>query len=76
MRELTFKSQRRNFTQLIKKRYEFYYGCKEDDTVKRWAPHICWVTCVRLPTGWENGSRQMSFAVPMVWGGTKRPLIR
>lgn len=37
------------------------------DQDKKWAPHICCVTCSRLLTGWANGSRHMSFAVPMVW---------
>jgi hypothetical protein len=65
--ELTFKSQRRNFTPLIKKCDELYFGCKVGDQDKYWAPHICCVTCVRLPTGWVNGSRHTPFAVPMVW---------
>jgi hypothetical protein len=65
--ELTFKSQRRNFTPLIKKCYELYFGCKVSDQDNYWAPHICCVTCVRLLTGWINGSRHMPFAVPMVW---------
>jgi hypothetical protein len=61
--ELTFKSQRRNFTPLIKKYYEFYFGRKVGEEDKSWAPHI---SCVRLLTGWVNGSRHMAFAVPMV----------
>jgi hypothetical protein len=31
------------------------------------APHICCVTCVKFPTEWVNISRQMPFAVPMIW---------
>lgn len=65
--ELTFKLQRRNFTPLIKKCYQLYFGCKVGDQDKSWAPHICCVTCSRLLTGWANGSRHMPFAVPMVW---------
>jgi hypothetical protein len=64
--ELTFESQR-NFTTLIKKCYEFYFGCKVGDQGKYWAPHICCVTCVRFLTGWVNGSRHTPFAVPMLW---------
>ena len=64
---LTFKSQRRHFTPLIKKCYEQYFGCKVGDQDKIWAPHMCCVTCVSLLTAWEKGSRHMYFAIPMVW---------
>ena len=70
VRELTFKSQKRYFTHHIKKCYELYFGCKLGDKVKRWVPHICCVTCVRLLTRWGNGSRQIPLAVPIVWGET------
>ena len=33
--------------------------------------NACWVTCVRLLTGWINGSRQLQFALPTVWRETK-----
>ena len=36
------------------------------DKDKSWAPHICCAECVRLLTGWVNGSRRMPFAIPMV----------
>ena len=65
--ELTFRYPTRSFPPLIKKCSELYYGCKVGDKDKSWAPHICCVTCVRLLTGWVNGYRQISFAVPMVW---------
>jgi hypothetical protein len=65
--ELTFRSQRQNFTPLVKKRYELYFGCKMSDVDKSWAPHICCVTCVTLLTGWVNCLRQMPFAVLKVW---------
>ena len=38
--ELTYKSQRQNFTPLVKKYYELYFGCKVDELDKSWAPHI------------------------------------
>jgi len=65
--EMTFQSQRQNFTLLIQKCYELYFGCKVGDQDESWAPHICCVTCVRLLTLCTNGSRQMPFAIPMVW---------
>ena len=65
--ELTFKAQKRNFTQLIKKCYHLYFGCKVGDQDKSWAPHICCATCVTLLTGWAKGIHHMPFAVPMVW---------
>jgi len=52
--ELTFRSQRQNFTPLVKKCYELYFGCKVGDLVT-------------LLTGWVNCSRQMPFAVLKVW---------
>ena len=36
------------------------------DKDKSWAPHICCAKCVRLLTGWVNGSRRMPFAIPLV----------
>jgi hypothetical protein len=66
--ELTFKSQRKNITHVVKKSYELYFGCKVGDQDKSWAPHICCASCVTLLTSWLNGkSRHMPFAVPMVW---------
>ena len=39
--EVTFVSQKRNMTAVIKKAYNLYYGCKIGDQDKSWAPHIC-----------------------------------
>jgi len=64
--EVTFKSQRPNFTPLSKICYELYFGCRVGSQDKSWAPHICCGTCVRLRKGWGNDSRQMPFAVPVV----------
>jgi hypothetical protein len=71
--ELTFKSQRRNFTPLTKKCYELYLGCKVGDQGKYCAYHICCVTCVRLLTGWVNGSRHTPFA--FLWFGGNQKAI-
>jgi len=66
---MTLISQRLNFTPLIKKCCKLYYGCKEGDKDKS-----C-VTCVRLLTWCVNGSRQMPFAVPVVWREPKDRLF-
>ena len=63
----TFRFQRWIFAPPIKKCYELYFGCKLGDKDKFWAPYICRVTCVRLLTACINSSRQMPFAIPMVW---------
>jgi len=44
---------------------DFILGVKGDQD-KSWAPHICCITCVRLLTGWVNGSCQIMFAIPLV----------
>ena len=51
----------------LKKWYELYFECKVGDQDKSWAPHIYCVTCVRLLTGWVNGSRQRPFYFLIVW---------
>jgi hypothetical protein len=58
------------------KMLHLYLGCKVGHQDKRWAPHICCLWRVRFLTGWVNGSRQMPFAVPMVWGQPKRTLVQ
>lgn len=65
--EITFVSQRRNLTPLIKKLYESYFGFPVRQQDKVWVPHICCVTCVGLLTGWEKRSRSMPFGIPMIW---------
>ena len=65
--EVIFKSRRRSFTPLSKKRYEHYFGCKVIDQDKSWAPHFCCVTCARRLAAWAKGSRCKPFAIPMVW---------
>lgn len=66
--ELTFKSQKRNFTVLVRKAYELYFGVKVINQDKAWAPHICCKTCLTLLTGWLKGAnRKMPFGIPMIW---------
>jgi hypothetical protein len=64
--ERTYKYQKRNFTPLIKKWYELYFGYTVSDQDKIRAPHMCYVTCVRLLTRWVNDLCQVLFAIPMV----------
>lgn len=54
-------------TPLIKKCYQRYFGCQIGDFDKNWAPNTCCVSCVRLLTGWKNGTHHMPFAIPMIW---------
>ena len=68
--EVRFKSRRRPFTLLVKKCYEYYFGCKVGDQDKSWFPHFCCVTCARLLAVRVNGSRCMPFAIPAVWRET------
>jgi len=65
--EMTFKSQRQNFTLLVKKCYNLCFGCKVGDKHKSLTPHICCVMCVRFLAGWVNDTHQMPFSVLMVW---------
>lgn len=65
--ELTFKSQRRNLTELVKQCYRDYFGFSVAHQDKNWAPHICCTTCVKNLTGWAKGKRYMAFGKPMIW---------
>lgn len=66
--EVTFASQKRSITTMVKKAYHLYFGCKIGDQDKRWAPHICCNTCATNLRQWLNRKRKsMPFAVPMIW---------
>ncbi|XP_050322654.1 uncharacterized protein LOC126754589 isoform X2 [Bactrocera neohumeralis] len=84
--ELTFTSQRRNFTSLIEQYYLDYFGFSVRNQDKSWVPHKCCVTCERLLLGWaKQESRHLSFAIPMIWtepkdhypnlSSAKRPIL-
>lgn len=65
--EVTFASQKRELTPLIKTAYYHYFDCKIDED-KPWAPHICCNSCAVNLRGWLNKTvRSMPFAVPMTW---------
>ena len=66
--EVTFSSQKRSITAVVRKAYYLYFGCKVGDQDKTWAPHICCNTCATNLRQWLNKKRKcMPFAVPMVW---------
>jgi hypothetical protein len=66
--EVTLASQKRAISPIVKKAYQFYFGCKIGDQDKVWAPHICCSTCARDLPKWLKGEKvAMPFAVPMVW---------
>lgn len=66
--EITFTSQKRSITGMIKKAYNLYFGCKIGDQDKSWAPHICCNYCGTALEQWLNGKKpSMRFAVPMIW---------
>ena len=66
--EVTFASQKRSITAMVKKAYHLYFGCKFGDQEKNWAPHICCNTCATDLRQWLNRKRKcMPFAVPMTW---------
>jgi len=66
--KFTLKKQKNKITHLIKKAYKLYFGCDLGDQDKKWAPHICCISCSRGLRKWLAGSAVcMPFAVPMVW---------
>ena len=66
--EVAFASRRRRITPTIQKAYFFYFGCKLGDQDKKWAPHVCCITCSSKLNAWVNGKgRCMLFGVPVVW---------
>jgi hypothetical protein len=66
--KVTFTSQKRPLTPIVRKAYHLYFGCKVGEQDKRWAPHICCNSCSANLCGWlHHKKRCMPFAVPMVW---------
>jgi len=53
---------------MVKKAYECYFGCKVEDQDKKWAPHVCCISCATILHEWlNNKGRSMRFALPMIW---------
>ena len=66
--KITFASQKRIITALVRKAYHLYFGCKIGDQDRSWAPHICCNTCATNLWQWSSRKRKyMPLAVPMVW---------
>jgi len=50
------------------KTYECYFGCKVGDQDKKWAPHVCCISCATTPREWLiKIGRSMPFALSMIW---------
>ena len=65
---VTFASQKRKVTAVVKKAYYLYFGCQVGDQDKSWAPHYCCNTCATNLHQWLSKKRKsMPFAIPMVW---------
>jgi len=65
---VTFARQRKAITAIVKKAYHLYFGCKNGEQDKSWAPHLCCRKCAANFSQWLNGKRHaMPFTVPMVW---------
>jgi len=53
---------------MVKKTYECHFGCKVGDQDKKWASHICSISCATILREWLNNKRRlMPFALPMIW---------
>lgn len=56
--EVTFASQKRSITPLIKKAYQLYFGYQIGDQDKQWAPHICCNACASNLRNWLNRKKR------------------
>ena len=53
---------------MVKKAYECYFGGKVGDQDKKWAPHVCFISCATiLLECLNNKGHSMPFAIPMIW---------
>jgi len=66
--EVTFSTRKRPLTPMVKNAYECYFGCKVGDQDKKWAPHVCCISCATTLREWlNNKGRSMPFTLPMIW---------
>jgi hypothetical protein len=71
--EVTFATPKHPLTPMAKKVYECYFSGKVGDQDKKWAPHICFISCATiLLECLNNKGRSMPFALAMIW---KEPTI-
>jgi len=65
--EVTFLTQKLPLTPVVKEAYEWYFGYKVGDHDKKWAPHVCCISCATILREWlNNKGRSMRFALPMI----------
>jgi hypothetical protein len=65
--EITFAARKRVLTPLTKRAYPLYFGCKEVDQDKSWAPHVRCTSCSSKLDVWVNRKGcSMPFSVPMI----------
>ena len=55
--EITFSSQKRNLTPLVKTAYHHYFGMKVGDQNKSWAPHIRCNSCSVILREWLKNKK-------------------
>jgi len=66
--EVAFARRRKAITEIVKKAYHLYFGCKIGDQDKPWAPHICCRKCATDLLQWLKLKwHAMPFDVRMVW---------
>ena len=70
--EITFSSEKRTMTPLVKTAYQHCFSMKVGDQDKSRAPHLCCSSSsVTLREWLKNKKRSLAFAVLMVWGEPK-----
>ena len=57
--ELTFAKEKHSITSHIKKMYKEYFDCYLGDQDKSWAPHVCYLTCVKTLSAWYTGKKRL-----------------
>jgi hypothetical protein len=66
--EVTFSARKPPLTPMLKKAYEYLFGCKVGDQDKKLAPHVCCVSCATNLREWlNNKGRSMPFALSIIW---------
>jgi len=53
---------------MVKKAYECYFSRIVGDQGKKWAPHVCCISCATILHEWlNNKGHSVPFAHPMIW---------
>jgi len=53
-RAVTYSTRKLPLTPMVKKSYESYFSCKVGDQDKKWAPHVCCISCATNLREWLN----------------------